>query len=313
MKKYFNNFCLVGLGNHSINKLIPAMSLSNGNLVSIVTRKKTIYDNLTTYKNLETALKKLNKNTIIVLCTPPKIREKQIILCLKNSFSVISEKPMFVDMKSLEIAYAMIKENKLFLFENYMYLYSNTFTKFSSYFFKYKNKITKININFTIPNFPLNSFRSNQTLDENIIYDIACYPISLINFLKIKINNIDLMKVNKKKNNFLFLISTENFKLEINVGIGNRYQNLLCIYLNSNKYDLLKFNYFFYGIEKKKKIFIYKNKKKLKEENYLDFNAFTKIFNFSHNELSKLGNSYSISKKNTKLMNGLFKLVNSSY
>ena len=312
MKKYKNNYCIVGLGNHAISKLIPAINSSQGNLVSIVTKKKVNFNNIKTFKNLKIALKNMDSDTIIILCAPPQIRANQIIQCLENSFSVISEKPIFTNLNKLEIAYSLIKRKKLFLFENYMYLFSHTFSKFHLFFSKYKKKITKIKINFIIPNFPKNSFRSEQTTEKNIIYDMACYPISLINTLQIKINSIKIKRNIRKKNQLCFIINSDHFLFEINIGLGIQYQNFLRIYLESFKFDSVKYNYFFYGIEKKKKISFFKNKKKVDEITYLDLNSFVKIFNFPLYELYNLRNRYVFSKKNTILMNDFYDLINSS-
>ena len=314
MKKItYNNFCIVGLGKHSLNKLIPAINLSHGNLIAVVTSRKIHFKNIQIFKNLKLALKNLDKSTIIVLCAPPDIRANQIILCIKSSFSVISEKPILLSNKKLDLTYKLLKEKKLFLFENYMYMYSYSFEKFHSFFLKNEKKIKKVKVNFTIPNFPINTFRSKYQIEWNIISDIACYPISLINFLKFQLKTIETKIISKPKKNLKILISTKNLVFDISVGLGTSYKNYLSIYLNSHKYDLVKFNYFFYGNNKKKKIFFYNHSKKINEETYQDINSFVKIFNFSSLELYKLRNKYNYSKKNINLINKIYNLVNSSY
>ncbi len=314
MKKLtHNNFCVVGLGRHSLKKLIPAINLSHGNLIAVVTSKKIHLKNAQVFKNLKLALKHLDKSTIIVLCSPPDIRANQIILCVKSSFSVISEKPILLTNKKLDLTYKLLNEKKLFLFENYMYMYSNSFEKFHSFFLRNQKKIKKIKINFTIPNFPKNTFRSKNEIKWNIISDIACYPISLINFLKFQINTIETRIISRPKKNLKIMMSTKNLVFDISVGLGTNYKNYLFIYLNSNKYDLVKFNYFFYGNDKKKKVTFYNHNKKINEHIYHDINSFVKIFNFSSIELYKLRNKYSYSKKNINLINKIYNLVNSSY
>ena len=312
-KKNYCNFCIVGLGNHGLNKLIPAINLSKGHLSSVVTQKKINLGNIKTFKYLKSALNNLDKKTIIVLCTPPEIRANQIILCIKNSFSVISEKPIFLNANKLDKAYLLLKGKNLFLFENYMYLYSSSFKKFYSIFKKNKKKIKKIKIDFIIPNFPNDSFRVNKSSNENIIFDIACYPISLINYLKLKIINIETKLLSQPKKHYKIFVNTENFIFDLTIGLGLRYKNNLSIYLNSSEYNLIKLNYFFYGIEKIKKISYIKNRKKIYEENFLDLNSFTKIFNFSNDEFHKTKNTYNYSKKNLDMLLKIFNLINSSH
>jgi len=129
--------CLVGLGNHGQNRLLPSIRKSNLQLVAIVSKKK-IKLNLKVkfFINLEDAINKLNKNIIFILATPPNIHEVQILKLINNGFSVITEKPCFVTLKNLK-AYSKINFNKdQFLYENFMYKENKCFRSFYKIFKK---------------------------------------------------------------------------------------------------------------------------------------------------------------------------------
>ena len=64
------------------------------------------------------------------------------------------------------------------MFENMMYLYSKQFQIVKNLI--QKKTIKKIKIRFTIPDFSKTSFRTKNTPESSILYDMGCYPFSFI-------------------------------------------------------------------------------------------------------------------------------------
>ena len=60
-KKNYCNFCIVGLGNHGLNKLIPAINLSKEPFIISCNTKKINLGNIKTFKYLKSALNNLDK------------------------------------------------------------------------------------------------------------------------------------------------------------------------------------------------------------------------------------------------------------
>ena len=66
------NFCLVGLGNHGKNRLLPQIIKSKANLVAVVTHKEVdISKRITCFKDLSDASSNLNNfiNAILIIFT----------------------------------------------------------------------------------------------------------------------------------------------------------------------------------------------------------------------------------------------------
>lgn len=309
------NFCIVGIGNHAVKRIIPSLLLSRGKLIATVSSKKNIDNfNVKNFSNLKLALKNLNKDTVIYLCTPPAIRSNQIVFCLKNSFSVISEKPMIYSLNQYQQFIALLKENKnLFLIENFMYLNSVTFKKFKKLYESSKKTISKININFKIPHFPENTYRDNYNINENIIFDIGCYPISLLANLNIPIESLNFVKKNysNKKKIFQFHTVYEDILININIGVGVKYQNNVNIIYKNKK---LSFNYFFYGLKREKKVISYLKNKNKEYFLYNDIDAFKYLFEKNKSFfMNKKDQSIFLSSNIYRCLSKLLLLVNGSY
>ena len=291
------DFCLVGIGKHSDKKIIPSIIKSKNNLKYVVTsqRKKTI-DGIIIFNTLDQALKKVSKNTIFILSTPPKIHQKQALKILKNNFNIIIEKPSFLSSASLIKCINLKKKNNKFIYENFMYRHSYAFHIISSFIKNFSDEIISININFLLPSYPSNSFRTNSNYVVSTIYDIGCYITSFTVFSKININSIKLLKNFYQKRTIyssLFELHHEKFDIKAHIGRDKIYKNNISILLNNNFKVVME--YFFFGTIKKKYYKIYFNNKLLKKINFNDFNQFNYTFNqsrgfFKKNQLSNTDN-----------------------
>jgi hypothetical protein len=279
-----DNFCIVGLGNHSLTKIIPALELEKKNILGVVTSKTNLEKkSFQCFRNLLDAILSLPHDTIFVVSTPPLIHFKQIELLIEYNRNVFVEKPIFTSFKEAKYINKLISKKKIFVTETLMYKYTNLYTEFVSYWDIHKHKIKNIKCNFTIPNFPKNTFRNRDDVHSSCLYDIGCYIITLIIDLNINFLNIEIIKIirtqNKIKNmNFKFVCT--NFNIECFIGVSKSYENKVSLELIDSQ--ILLFEPFFYGrkgdrliIEKKKDT---KDKKQLiKEEN-----AYRKLFNIDH-------------------------------
>ncbi len=188
-----NKICFIGYGNHVKKTIIPSLTINKKN-IKIVTKKK-ISENFETFTDIKTALKSLDKSYIFFNSTPPKEHYSTSKLILNSGFNIIVEKPICSTTLQYKTLKKIADKKGLFLFENMMYFFSKQFSIFKSKI-KYLSKIKKIEINFTIPKFSSNSFRTNFHIENSLLYDVGCYPISLISFLGIQPTKI---KFNFKK------------------------------------------------------------------------------------------------------------------
>ena len=285
--------CIVGYGLHVKNVIIPSLKLKNKN-IKIVTKKEV--KNFETFSNIKEALKKLSKDFIFFNSTPPKLHYSISKLILTSGFNVIVEKPLCLNIDQFIKINNLAKKKNLFLFENMMYFYSKQFQVLKNIL--KKKYIKQIYIKFSIPNFNKNSFRSENSLNSSILYDIGCYPFSLISYFGF--NPKDLKVLCKTKNGKITLIESsfvsKKIKFKIIISIYELYENYIKVIFKNNSYYHL--NHFFYGKKIKKINYFYQSNKKLKKFKIYEDNLFKYIFNYSNQKFLKLSKSQFLIIKN---------------
>ena len=83
-----------------------------------------------------------------------------------------------------------------------MYFYSQQFKVIKKEI--NKKNIDSIDIKFAIPTFNLNSFRTEANLKCSILYDMGCYPFSLLAYFKFDLKNFKIRYIVKKKSLVFF-------------------------------------------------------------------------------------------------------------
>ena len=302
--------CIIGYGNHVKNTIIPSLN-SKPQFIKIVTQKKI--DFYETFSNIQSAVKKLSKDYIFFNSTPPRFHYLTSKLILNSGFNLIVEKPLCINVNQLNQLYRIAKKKRLFIFENMMFFYSKQFALLKKIL--KKKDIKKIDINFSIPGVKKKSFRSENNLESSILYDLGCYPFSLISYFKF--NNDNFKVFFKKKSDKLSLIKifflAKNIEFNITVAVYKVYKNYLQItYKNKSIYRL---NYFFYGKKIQKINYFQSVNKKIEFFKINEENLFKNILKFSNEKLLKLFNfQYLIIKRYLISLNQIKKKLNySSY
>lgn len=300
--------CIVGYGEHVRRTIIPSLNIKSEDL-KIITKKKIKF--CETFSQIKTALKILPKDYIFFNSTPPRVHYSTSKLILNSGFNLIVEKPLCVNLNQLNQLYQIAKKKKVFVFESMMYFYSKQFSLFKR--LVTRKNIDKININFSIPRIRKKTFRSEKNLESSILFDMGCYPISLISYFKFNSNNCEVSY--KKKNKTLSFLKinflSRKIKFNIIIAIYRKYKNFVKIYFKNN--TIYHLDHFFYG-KKIQKINVLKsvndnvNLSKINEEN-----LFKILFNFSNKKLTRLSKSqYLITKRYLKSLNQIKKKLNYS-
>lgn len=282
-----NKICFVGYGNHVKNTIIPSLSINKKN-IKIVTKKK-LTENFETFKNIENAITSLDKSYVFFNSTPPKEHFPTSKLILNSGFNLIVEKPICVSNLQYSILKKIANKKGLFLFENMMYFFSKQFSLLNKEI-KFLEKLKEIEIIFSIPNFNPNSFRNSHDIENSLLYDVGCYPMSLISFLQI---NLTKMKINfKKKNRILSDLNisalSKKITIKIQISFYKKYKNF--IKLKNLDGSTFTFNHFFYGKKIKKENIIKKKNGMIKKIYIKEKNIFKNIFKLSKKNLFKISN-----------------------
>jgi hypothetical protein len=303
--------CFVGYGSHVEKTLIPSLNLKKKN-IKIITKKKI--NNFETFSSTKKALGSLSKDYIFFNSTPPRLHYSLSKLILSSGFNLIVEKPMCLKSQQVEKLYNLAKKKNVFVFENMMYFYSEQFKLIKIALMKAIKKkiIHSIDIKFTIPGFNFNSFRSEVNFNSSILYDMGCYPFSLLSYFNFDLKNFKIRyKIKKKRLNlFEVFFYCKNIKFNIFCGVFQKYENFLKInYKNLTSYQ---FNYVFYGKKITKENYYYNGDIK-KINTFNEKNIFKNIFSFTKNKLSNLSkNQYIVTKNYLNNLNRIKKKLNYS-
>jgi predicted dehydrogenase len=179
-----------GLGNHAWKNILPAIVTSTAvKLIGVYTRNITSAKQATDQfggKVFITPQDMLMDKTVdmVYLATPTGLHFEHGMQVLKANKHLLCEKSLtHCSEKSQElIAYA--SKNQLVLLEAFMYLYHPQFlTAFDLVMRPEFGKILNISSNFGIPDLPKTSFRTSKELGGGAFLDVACYPISVVQYL----------------------------------------------------------------------------------------------------------------------------------
>ena len=300
MKRNKNNFCIVGIGMHASQKLIPALKKSGKRIIGIVSRTtKTINRGTKYFKNIDMALKDLPKETVFVISSPPQSHFKLLTKILQKKRDVIVEKPIFTEFSQAKKAYSFMKKSKNFVFEAFMYKYTLMYKKFKNHINMNINDMNWIEFNFTIPQSPDSTFREEANIKSSCLYDMGCYIIDLFVDLNLILKNFKVLECRVEKNkiisiNFIFFVNS--IEVRVKIGVENTYNNF--VKTCSKKNNIISFHPFFYGRSGYKNIDNLKNKSKF---SFYDNNAFETMFKFNKqiildNQLTRFSNILKVNK-----------------
>lgn len=225
---------IIGLGQHTKNKIIPLLEELNVSIKGIVTSthlKK--FKNIYLYKSLDYLLTKEKISHCIVSTTPSK-QFFYIKKLLPLGIKLYVEKPAFVNKDDLDsLKNYFEKENNL-LTEGLMYRFGDAFKYLRDNLIENKLIFEEIIIKFTLPNNfrETPSFRNSSDKKNSIIYDIGPYIVDMLWVLHIFDFQIKRLKIDKfenaslKKISFLIYPQNKTFqKLNITFGYDEFYQN----------------------------------------------------------------------------------------
>jgi len=273
-------FCVIGLGSHAKNKLIPSIQNINNHKVYSVTRKTTNkIKGIKNFLNIESAFKNLKNEVIYVISTPPNSHYKIIHFLISKKTNIFIEKPIVTKLNHIKKIVNNSSKNNKFLYEIFPYKLSRLYKCFIKDWTLNKNIIKQVNINFLVPSIPKNSFRKSKLISNSILFDMGCYPIGLLVDLGFLIKNPKLKIFYPKKlikEYMTIKFSENNINISIKIGINKEYQNNINFITLKNEKHL--YDYFFYALPKKKSIKVLQDDKINHTKIINDINLFTKLF-----------------------------------
>ena len=305
MNNSWEEIIIVGLGNHSKTKIIPAIEKTCLSKISILSNKNLLDSKHKIYNSLEKALEK-NHKKLFVLTNPPKLHYEYSKKILKNGFDLFIEKPIFLNNSELEESINIAKTKRLVLYEMFMYLENKKTIETCNMINSQLKNINSIYTSFNLPTYPKNTFRNEKEFNSSLFVDMVSYPISLVNLISLNISDIivgNKSSMKDKEVNYNICIKGDRLNIYINIGVSRVYSNNLRILFNNGNYS--EISPFYYGRSHFQRI-IKKDKHDLNIENYYQSNAFEKIFSKTRNTLLQSQNErFEYMKLNLKLLEKL--------
>ena len=272
------SFCIVGFGNHSQSKIIPAINKIKGKIEGIVS-KNNLNNQYIFYKSLSEAFLNVKVDTIFILCTPPDLHYTQAKDIINHGYNLFIEKPIMINLEELEEIIELSKYKNTYFVENFMHEYSKFYINFIEFWNLEKENIKKIDVNFTLPKYPENTFRQKVNNYPINLFDIGCYSIALINNLS-KDAKFTISKVFNKGyiNNEKIIVKSNinQIEIELTFGIDHSYKNSVKITKINEIQNL--YEPFFFGREGKRSIQEI-NGKNVIHKTFYEKDNFTILFN----------------------------------
>ena len=228
-------YCVIGIGLHARNKIIPSLlDIKNVKIITVSRKNCNINNVYKHFTSLNSCLNYLNrKKANFVITSPPNTHYKYFLkLVKKNNSKIFIEKPITTSTYEINKITEIAKKNKLLISEIYPYKLSKSYKSLKKFYNNNRLKLKSISINFLIPSFPKNSFRNSNLIINSSLFDIGCYPVSLLHDLGFNINNYKILQFNSNepyKKYFKINLIENNIKIRIKIGFNRKYINNVII------------------------------------------------------------------------------------
>lgn len=275
-------FCVVGLGNHSRTKLIPAL-LENGQTLAGVVSSKPVNaagEAAMHFFNLREALQELPEDVVFLIGSPPQVHYDQCKEILLAGHDVIVEKPAFVRVTEAREMVALADKQGLVLAEALMYRHSALFAQFMADIYATGSNLEALQINFLLPDRPRGTFRDGTQLGCSVVYDIGCYALSLLAEIGVDPDEVLFEHLVDDGDMLLRAVLTgskalEKPKINISVGVGAAYEN--SVRLECRDGSSTEYSPFFFGRPGKRNIYHHSPEQQVNHQEMIEQNSFSRM------------------------------------
>jgi predicted dehydrogenase len=246
----FRKFCIVGVGGHARTKLIPAIEANGQSVTAVVSSQPAKnFADAAVFVRLEDAIEQLSRDTAFFIATPPALHFAQAKLVLQNGFDLFLEKPAFVARREAEQATALCETQSVVLVEAFMHRYTRLYSELQGVWAKSRDRVRRIEIAFLIDKMPSGTFRSEPRIASSTLYDIGCYPVSLLADIGLgdagfKVSGVQFAG-NPDKMRIRIEGTADGIAIDFDIGVGEAYSNSVCLHLSDG--ETIEFAPFFFG------------------------------------------------------------------
>ena len=252
----WDGVCVIGLGNHAKNKLIPGLEAAGLQVIGVVSRNPALaISDVQMFLTVADATLHLPKTTLFVIATPPNVHYVQVKAVIEAGRDVFIEKPAFLSLNESAELSRLASERGVVLVEMLMYLENNSVQQIIRELEDASGSVKNVECQFLIPSIPPRTFRTEESLGNSLLSDMACYPLSLLALAGYDLSNLVLVADTlKTKQNPTFLIKGKSQKTNIHIRVGHDsvYRNRLMLEFDDGRQ--VSCEPFFYGREGYRKL-----------------------------------------------------------
>lgn len=238
------------MGNHARTKLIPALIANGQRIAGLVTRgDATTLPDAPVYPDVETALAALPSDTVFVLASPPILHFCQAMPIIRAGRDVIVEKPAFISRdETVEAAEAATRSGSV-LVEAFMHRHTKLYAALLEAW-RGEREIVSLKAEFLIPEMPtLGTFRHAPDIASSSLYDMGCYPLSLLSDLGLPLDDLDITRVDHPGDPGRERVTMAGWpggvEVHIGIGVGPAYVNRVTFQTRDDR--SVSFEPFFFG------------------------------------------------------------------
>jgi len=192
----WRRFCLVGIGGHARNRLIPALVANGQEIAGLVSSKPaSALPDAPVFPDVAVAVAGLPPETAFIIASPPSAHSAQAEIILRAGRDLIVEKPSFVTRAEAESAAAIADSNGAVLVEGFMNRYTRTHRRFLGDCANIG--LSSIEATFTIPAAPPGTFRSDPAICASNLYDMTSYFLAALLDSGLSLDAIDIVSVDR--------------------------------------------------------------------------------------------------------------------
>ena len=246
----FEKFCIVGVGGHARTKLMPAIAANGQSVVAVVSSQPAKnFPDTTVFVRLEDAIEKLPRDTAFFIATPPALHFEQAELVLQGGFDLFLEKPAFVTRGDAERIVALGEDRPVVLVEGFMHRYTQLYSELLAVWAASRERVRAIEISFLIDKMPPGTFRQEPAIASSALFDIGCYPLSLLADIGLGQAGLSVSGLqfagNPDRTRIHIAGSAGNIEIDIDIGVAGAYANSVRLRMSDG--ETIAFSPFFYG------------------------------------------------------------------
>jgi|GEM_PF-5274194 len=244
-----NRFCIVGPGGHALTKLIPAIEANGQQVVGLVSsRPAETFPGRPVFARLEEAIDALPADTAFVVASPPAAHFDQAATVLTAGRDLFLEKPAFVTEGEAQAIADLCRGETVFV-EAFMHRYTRLHARAVDAYSADRGRIATIGMDFLIPQMPGGTFRQRPEIDASSLYDMGCYPLSLLADFDLPLDGLALDGVECAGDPFHEQVrlsgEADGIRVELRIGVADSYANRLRLEMTDGA--TIGFEPFFYG------------------------------------------------------------------